>query len=266
MSDEQAENHYRDFGIAEGRIATVFGTRQTFLDQVGPDDQVLEIGPFVNPLMSGPNVKYLDILSREELLSRALSCGLETRRLPEHIHYVGPLDVVDAQFDVVISSHSVEHQPDLIYHLQQVGRVLHRGGRYFMMIPDKRYCFDHFLPESTIADVLEAHAERRQRHTLGSVIEHFALTTHDSAIRHWNCDHGEPFPDDHSARIDSAIELYKRAAGSYIDVHAWYFTPLSFFRIVNALFERKLSPLYPEAVFPTLRDTSEFFGVLVREG
>lgn len=251
--------------MAEGRIASPFGTRQTFLDQVGPREEVLEIGPFVSPLMTGPNVKYLDILSREQLLSRALDSGLQIGRLPDHIHYVGQLDVVETKFDAVISSHSVEHQPDLTHHLQQVGRVLTPGGRYFLMIPDKRYCFDHFLPESTIADVLEAHAERRQRHTLGSVIKHFALTTHDNAIRHWNSDHGELTPDDRNSRIDAAIDLYRRQGGDYIDVHAWYFTPFSFFDVVSTLFLRNLTPLRPLAILPTLRDTSEFFAVLCND-
>jgi SAM-dependent methyltransferase len=266
MSDEQAQTHYCDFGIAEGRIGSRFGTRQTFLDQLGPRDEVLEIGPFVSPLMTGANAKYLDILSREQLLGRALNAGLDISRLPDQIHYVGQLDDVDATFDAVISSHSVEHQPDLVHHLQQVGRVLARGGRYFMMVPDKRYCFDHFLPESTIAGVLEAHAERRQSHRFGSVIEHLALTTHDDAIRHWNSDHGEFLADDLNSRIDAAIELYNREAGNYIDVHAWYFTPSSFFDIVASLSQRKLSPLRPLAIFPTLRNTSEFFAVLVHEG
>jgi len=220
LTDAEAEKHYRDHGMAEGRLASAAGTRQTFLNDIGAADEVLEIGPFVSPLLTGPNVKYLDILSREQLVARAKAHALDMSRLPDEIHYVGELQAIDDDFDVVISSHSIEHQPDLVHHLQQVGRILRHGGRYFLMIPDKRYCFDHFIPESTIAGVLQAHLEKRTKHTLASVIEHLALNTHNDAVRHWNADHAELRPADQDARIDSAIELYDRQGGAYIDVHA----------------------------------------------
>ena len=263
FNDEEAKKHYNDFGIDEGRQASPFGTRQTFLDQVVPGSTVLEIGPFVSPLMKGENVQYLDILTREQLFNRAIETGLDTSNLPDRIHYVGEIDQIETRFDAVISSHCIEHQPDLVRHLNQVGAILTERGRYFLMIPDKRYCFDHFIPESTIAGVLQAHAESRRVHSLGSVIEHFALTTHSNASRHWAGDHGEFPAGDQSNRIDAAIELYN-SRSSYIDVHAWYFTPFTFFGIVSGLHQRGAIALRPQAIFPTLWGTSEFFAVLTK--
>ena len=264
LGDEDAKAHYNVFGIAEGRLASKFGTRQTFLDQIDPKDRVLEIGPYVSPLMTGENVKYLDILSREKLHERAISDGLDVTMIPRTIDFVGDISQIETKFDTVISSHSIEHQPDLISHLQQVGRILSPGGHYFLMIPDKRYCFDHFIPESTIAGVLQANVELRRLHTLGSIIEHVALTTHSDAVRHWKADHGAICGDDRITKIDAAVELFDRNPGGYIDVHAWYFTPMTFFNITDILYRRGMVTLRPSVIFPTTLNTSEFFAVLVQ--
>ena len=97
-----------------------------------------------------------------------------------YIHHVlGPqgLDGFTEEFDAVLSSHCIEHQPDLVHHLQQVQHKLKNdGGRYFILIPDKRYCFDKHIAPSTIAEVVQAHEEHRTVHTLRSVIEHLSLT------------------------------------------------------------------------------------------
>jgi SAM-dependent methyltransferase len=262
FADEESQQHYMHFGIKEGRLASGFGTRETFLKQVQSTESVLEIGPFVSPLMSGARIKYLDILSRDELLDRAASLGLDTSQLPSEIHYTGSIDEIRENFDAVISSHSIEHQPDLVRHLQQVGRVLRGGGLYYLMIPDKRYCFDHFMPESTIAGVLEAYYDGRQAHTLKSVVEHIALTTHNIAERHWANDHGDFPAENQNERINAALELYESQSSRYIDVHAWYFTPKGFYNIVEALRRQNLIAFRSRKIFPTLRGTSEFFAIL----
>jgi len=261
FSAEEAKKHYVDHGINEGRQASPFGTRQTFLEQISSAAKVLEVGPFVSPLIKGAHVRYADIFTREQLLNRAVEEGLDVSNLPDEIHYVGEIEQIETTFDVVVGSHSIEHQPDLVRHLSQIGRILAEGGCYFLMIPDKRYCFDHFIPESTIADVLLAHAEGRRLHTLGSVIEHFALTTHSDAARHWAGDHGSFPTEDEVTRIGAAIDLYN-SNSTYIDVHAWYFTPITFFNIVSNLYQRGTITLRPKIIFPTLWGTSEFFAIL----
>ncbi len=91
-----------------------------------------------------------------------------------------------------------------------------------------------FLQPSTVAQLLGAHLENRKVHTLSSVVEHRALTTHNDPARHWAGDHGDP-EENRAARIASAIQEINDANGAYIDVHAWYFTPQSFRQVITDL-------------------------------
>ena len=124
-------------------------------------ESVLEIGPFHAPALSGPGVAYFDLQPTDALIARVRDYGLPTSRVPkiDYSEPTGDLSVIDRRFDAVFSSHCIEHQPSLIRHLTQVSNVLHPGGAYYLIVPDKRYCFDHYLPLSTLGGVIEAHHE-----------------------------------------------------------------------------------------------------------
>ena len=195
------------------------------------------------------------------MCSSDLEIGIDPARIP-HIHWVdqnGDLGVVDEKFDYCVSSHAIEHQPDLVRHLGAVSRLLSPGGRYVMAVPDRRYTFDHFIKESNIAEVIEAHRQKRTLHTLQSVIEHRALTTHNEPALHWQGQHGDGLID--PGKIRGAIDEFENTVG-YLDVHAWIFTPRSFRSIIESLSALQLSNLTIERVFPTLRGSNEFYAVL----
>ena len=261
LDDAAAIAHYRAHGRDRGVVASPLALRENLLLFIEDDISLLEIGPFCRPLKRGPRVEYLDVLDAGQLRARAAKAGANAAGVPDVIHHVGDLDVVDRSYDAVLSSHAIEHQPDLVRHLQQVERVLNPGGGYFLIIPDKRYCFDHFMAESTIADVLQAHREQRRTHTLKSVVEHRALTVHNDHRRHWAGDHGNP-ERDRAARIKAALGEYEAAAGRYIDVHAWYFVPSSFRSIVTSLRELGLIGLEVAGIYHTARDRNEFCAIL----
>lgn len=233
--------------------------------RIGPDDTVLEIGPFTRPQVRGPNVRYFDVLDREALIARAKRVGYPVGT-PVDIDFVSPeadLSIVTGEYDYVISSHCIEHQPDLVAHLQKVGRLLKRGGAYLAMIPDKRYCFDHFLPASSVDAVLEAHREGRTRHTLENVLNHRARTTHNDADRHWAGDHGKPRSLAEFQAIEAeTIAEFEAKKGEYIDTHAWQFTPQSFKSIIDELHRSGLSPLQTVSIAETAKNTFEFGAVL----
>jgi SAM-dependent methyltransferase len=228
---------------------------------------MLEIGPFTKPMLSGPNVKYLDIMDRAQLIERAKALGIDPEGTPE-IHFVAKATEsypIDETFSAVVSSHCLEHQPDLVRHLNEVDRVLAEGGTYFAIIPDKRYCFDHFIAESTIAGVLDSYLEKRILNRAGSIIEHRVLTTHNDCARHWKGDHGAPI--NVGGRVEhlrSTLDEIDRHKGEYLDTHAWQFTPDSFRAICNALVEIGLIRLAPVVVFQTPYGRNEFCAVLSR--
>ena len=237
--------------------------RNAFVSLIPHTHSVLEIGPFAQPVLRGPHVRYVDVLSTEDLQKRARSLGMDETKVPT-ISWVSngsDLSVVNDTFDAVVSSHAIEHQPDFVRHLNQVADLLKPNGRYYLLVPDHRYCFDHFLTPSTVAQVLGAHLENRAVHTLSSVVEHRALTTHNDPARHWAGDHGDP-KENRAARIASAIQEISDANGAYIDVHAWYFTPQSFRQIITDLSATKHIPFSVQTMFPTRPNSNEFWTIL----
>ena len=263
MSDEALSEHYKLHGRSEGRIGNRLVQRESFTALIGPDVKALEIGPLATPLLKGENVRYCDIMDQEGLKERAIGIGLDPNQVPFISYVLGPegLDGIKEDFDAVLSSHCIEHQPDLVRHLQQVQRRLEaRGGRYFVLAPDKRYCFDHYISETTIADIIDAHYGARTVHTLRNVIEHRALSTHNDAVVHWQAHAAKQTID--STKIRDAINEWLSANGSYIDVHAWYLTPDSFAENIGLLRHLGFIQLSVERLYATRYGAGEFWAIL----
>lgn len=264
LDDAALAAHYASHGRDEGRVASPGQLRTWFVQHLVHHD-CLEIGPFDCPVLTGSKVRYFDLMDQQGLARRAAELGRPHGRTP-HIDYVSPtgdLGVVeDEVFDAVLSAHVVEHQPDLVRHFREVARILRPGGIYVAIIPDKRYCFDHFIRESTVADVLDMHVAGARTHRLKSVIEHRALTCHNDPVRHWAGDHG-----DGRVCLDAvrrALDEYAVAGGGYVDVHAWQFHPLQFRAITEQLVDLGVSDLRPARVYGTVKDSLEFIAVLER--
>ena len=77
MSDAELLDHYQNRGREEGRTANSLRDRNDFATLIPKHASVLEIGPFFNPLLRGPNVRYFDVLPREKLVERATSIGFD---------------------------------------------------------------------------------------------------------------------------------------------------------------------------------------------
>ena len=263
-SDAELQAHFLNHGIAEGRMGSPAAARAPFLELIPLDEPVLEIGPFCNPALRGPQVSYFDVLDREQSRARARALGLSEADCP-YIDYCSPqgdLGIVDQKFLAAFSSHSIEHQPDFVRHLEGVADILESGGRYYMAVPDGRYCFDAFIPPSSIADILAAYAEARVVHSAGDVLEHRILLTHNDPVRHWNGDHLDPGGSDRIQHAHQALAELATSAGRYIDVHAWQFTPNSFQDNVNMLREMGLCKFSVERIYSTVRNSLEFYVVL----
>ena len=239
-------------------------TRAAFLREVDSTN-CLEIGPFDCPQVAGPGVRYFDVLDRDALIERARGHGRSFGEVPviDYVSPTGDLDIVDQTFSTVFSSHTIEHQPDLLGHLKQVARLLEDGGRYHLIIPDRRYCFDRFNPESTLAEVLKAHGEQRQRHSEAAIRAHIENVTHNNALAHWLGSHGEPLVLSDKTRQGLAdSEVARAEAGEYVDVHAWVFTPQSFLNLMRELRAHHELPFAVESVSRTRFGEQEFFARL----
>lgn len=247
-------------------------TRSDFFNSLPKSNSILEIGPFYSPFCKGSHVKYFDILNREQLVERAMQISkdinLENIPVIDFVSATGDISVITETFDIVFSSHVIEHQWDFINHLQKVSKLLKSGSKYYAIIPDKRYCFDHFNTLTTVADIINANVEKPKKHSVKSVIEHRAFTTHNDPVKHWKGDHGfvdtvtnrAKVIDPLSERIKNAIAEFK--ANEFVDVHAWYFTPESFAEIVNILAKLEYIQFTINKLYTTQKNSLEFFVVL----
>ena len=273
LTDAELRIHYDRHGIHEGRRAHAIPDRNAFASLVS-GEHALEIGPYAQPLLRGTHVKYADIFSTEELREMAPLTQLDPAGVPQIDWVVAPNDLgtIDTTFDAVLSSHAIEHQPNLIGHLRQVSRLLQAGGRYLLLVPDHRYCFDHFKTPSTIVDVLDAFVRDVQLHDPRSLILSRLLITHNEPVRHWNGDHGQPehnphFPDDDRLKLLSdSLELLRSAPRALFNDHAWFFTPKSFTGIINDIAALGLVDFRLKRLYPTQHGTLEFWAVLRKPG
>lgn len=71
---------------------------------------------------------------------------------------LGALPYEDASFDLILSSHVLEHLPDDRPALGELARVLRRGGRAVVMVP-----YDPHLPASEEGGDIDSAAERMAR-------------------------------------------------------------------------------------------------------
>mgnify|MGYP001423549823 CR=1 FL=1 len=235
--------------------------RRSFYSSLRQCSHLLEIGCFDNPslefLRTSPRIiHYADFLSKKDLISRAKKIkGRDPNNVPE-IEYVlsKGYGQINIKYDAVVSNHCIEHVPDLISHLKQIHQILKGDGAYLFSVPDKRFCFDHFIPESTILDVLTAYLENRKKPSLKSVLEHYCFTSQDW---YFSDDPYEKSNNEQLNKINECLEIYQ--TNDYVDVHCWQFTPLSFTKIINKLSELqyierpKTFKIYPS------KDKSEFY-------
>jgi SAM-dependent methyltransferase len=262
----ELRNHYIRFGISEGRTPNSIRDRIDFALLIDKDWETLEIGPWAAPLVRGPKVRYADVLDSDELRKRARDHGMIPTGVPDIEWVIQPNDLssIMGEFDCVVSSHLIEHQPDLISHLKSVSRLLREGGQYFLVIPDRRFCFDRFLASSNIAQVVGAHVDQREVHSLESLLQHRALLAHNDALRHWSGDHGGPMTD----RIDlmfAALQEFHYTNGGYIDVHAWFFEPETWTSLMDDLVALRFSDLAVDRTYGTRYGQFEFFAVLRKQ-
>lgn len=266
MSDDKLVLHYNNYGKTEGRICSRVENRSFASELLSQFSSCLEIGPFDCPVIKGSNVEYFDVLDQQGLYDRAVTIGrtgnLTNIPFIKHISDTGDLTIINNKYDLVLSCHSIEHQIDFIQHLKDVEKILLSGGYYAVLLPDKRYCFDHFIRETTIADVLQYHFNKTSFHTVKSVIEHRALTCHNDTVRHWANDHGNRVVN--SANVLAAINEYNTGmeTNNYVDVHALQFTPDSFKEIINLLNELGYVQLKVDKIYPTLLNSCEFYVIL----
>ena len=263
MNEPDARIHFESHGRVEGRSGNSLLNRSDFASLAGHlGGLILEIGPFYSPLIRGENSRFADVLDKNSLMKRAEEVGGDPKSVPRIDWLIDSGQLVDPPYEFTncISSHVLEHQPNIVSHLQQVYELLPNGGRYFLLIPDRRYCFDHLIPNSSPGEMIAAYLENRTRHPLRSIIEHRVLASHNDPYKHWENLHGNDNVSIES--LNQAIMEFESAENGYIDVHSWYFDPDSFRHSITLLNKLNLVSFEIERLYSTRRHSNEFWAIL----
>ena len=208
----------------------------------------IEIGPFFAPIApkaKGWQTTVVDFTDQESLLKIARNhTAPSIRALADNIE---PVDIVWRDvlldeaclqirpdgFDYLIASHVIEHFPDIIDFFKRVSALARPNFIMSLAVPDLRLTFDFFKPLSGTADALLAHREKRSLHTPETLFSaHTFMAALGGAAAWVPGSQGPltlPASLDHSHRVYlDQIQRLRDGDHSYIDAHAWIFTPSSF--------------------------------------
>lgn len=232
----------------------------------------IEIGPShqpVAPKKEGYNVQIIDHLGQQELINKYRAHGTNTSNI-EEVDFVWKGESYEKLvgkkkcYDWIIASHVAEHTPDLIGFLNDCDSLLKDTGVLSLVLPDKRYCFDHFRPITSISKLIDNHHQKATRHSQGVVAEYFLNVVKRSDRIAWDDCTGGAFQFSHSLQSSlDAIREYNDD-DEYLDVHSWCFVPHSFRLIIHDLHLLGLIPFKEIGFYQT--DGFEFFITLGRSG
>jgi FkbM family methyltransferase len=245
--------------LANGTDLPPKDRRERITRFITPQQKGIEIGPYFQPLAPkrlGYNCLVVDVFDAATLRQHALDDPNLPNQITDEIEEVDLLgsssaiaELVEARdrlgtFDYIISSHSFEHLPDPIRFLQGCSKVLRPGGILSMALPDRRTCFDHFRPHSTLAELLDAYFAARDRPTLAQVFEQASLRCCFGAQQALGFalddDPAQIVPLTWLSEAFAQWQSLRTQPDAYHDVHCWTFTPASFELIVRDLIFLKL--------------------------
>ena len=238
---------------------------------VSKRDRALEIGPSLNPVLpkaEGYNVAVLDHLDQDGLVRKYAVYGVDTGKI-EPVDFVwqgGSLAeaVKHTRYEAIVACHVIEHAPDFIQFLADCSGALTADGSLYLLVPDKRYCFDFFQPLTDVAKVLGDHRAERTQHSFESFYRSTAHV-HDTHTIAWDqrglgdprFPHADPRAIRDFAERSSTSELYE-------DTHENYFTPMSFMMLIDEL--RYLREINLDVTLLSRARGCEFLAVLRKAG
>ena len=270
MSDAEREQHFLNHGIEEGRFYNTITSRRSFVDYINKKGKMLEIGPLDNPQLDyqSPNYHSIDVFDKETLQKNYGShAHIIKENILEPTYVIGDNDysVIKEKFNCVFASHNIEHMPCVVTYLRNLEGLLAEDGTINLIVPDTRYCFDHYKNHTTIYDVLELYHAKPWRPRLSDVLRMRIQSTHNDSSLHWNTtNHGVERTETELPRDYSAI-LEEYNTGVYVDAHVSHFTPLSLLSIIKMLNELGLTGLKVHKMFHTLRGAIEFYVILKKD-
>lgn len=223
----------------------------------------LEIGPSLRPCApkrEGYHVETIDHLSRQELIEKYASMGLDTAKI-EEVDYIwrggsySDLTGKTDSYDYILASHLIEHVPDFVGFLNDCAHMLKMDGILSLAVPDKRYSLDHFRMVTTTGKVINDYLAGETCGSMGSLTDYWNHVVNRNGLTSWG-----KWRDIFTGRSyrfihDEAYNLkgYRESVGNpcFRDFHHNVFTPASFEMLIYELWEYRLIHLKIEALYRT---------------
>ena len=235
--------------------------------------RILELGPLNRPIADKstyPNTFYCDIRSTEEV--KTLYSGndyLAATGIMVNTEEIVPIDYVVKngyskslshveKFDYVIASHVMEHVDDLIFALQDIAKLLKPGGIFYIVYPDKRYCFDHFRTSASFRDAYHVFRQGVKNNAPMVLDFYFSVVPENDASLFWGKDGLlNELP---RAPFANAVAHYERALDGerMEDVHYWPFTDMDFLKFLYDCTRAGLLPFHCVSFQPCVQDDQQF--------
>lgn len=245
---------------------------QIILRHIDKTSYGLEIGPSHNPIApkrQGYRVDIIDHMSQAQLIEKYQGHGVNLANI-EPVDFVwqgeryADLTGKPKFYDWIIASHVIEHTPDLIGFLQDCDTILKDDGIISLVVPDKRYCFDHYRPITGLAQIIDSHLQKHTIHTPGTVADYYLNVVAKAGQIAWGPEAGGDYSFVHS--LSDAQQGMQSVIHDqiYRDVHAWCFVPHSFRLMIQDLFSLGLIPFQELDFAPTMG--CEFYITLSRRG
>jgi SAM-dependent methyltransferase len=223
----------------------------------------LEISPGNNPIVRsefGAHVSYCEKATSEDW---ELNYGAQLNR--SDIITLGDKELSDVfepnSFDYIVSSHVIEHVPDIISHFMQCSLLLKPAGKLAMIIPDKRYTFDVLRDETTFSELVQSY-DRSLKYPSVHMIEDFYLHLDRNANTEnlWSGSY-LPAPSYTKAEVTEILESV-RDNPEKIDIHCWTFTPDSFKQLASEFVGIYSDNLTVKDISQTPEGRNEFLVIL----
>lgn len=229
----------------------------------------LEIGPLNAPVVARDRaqVRYVDVMSRDQLVRHyAEHQGFPVDDIVDPDYVLLPDDGVmrslpeavgaDQRFGWLVACHVVEHVPDLVSWLQEVGEVLTDDGMLILAVPDRRFSFDVDRSPTSVGQLLSAYERRQQRPSVRAVYDHYSRCMHINVAHVWAGGAAGPRMYD---PVTAQGWADRARAGEYVDCHVWVWSPDELVEQLGELVELGLHSFVIEAVIATTRNDNEFY-------
>lgn len=229
----------------------------------------VEIGPGIHSVIpQDEHNRFIDMYENDDASNPHTNVGDNLVRI-DYVWSPGQsyADIVPQgeKFRNAVSSHCIEHVPCLVDYLRNVREILHEDGKFFVIIPHRKYMFDHYRSRSTIGDVVASYKTGRTLPQAPSSLDALLMRSVNNPAEYWNGKSPPPRVVTESREAMMALvdeRMAQVSAEEYVDDHHWVYDEYSFSFIVQHLHKLGLVDFEVETSHHPIRPYNEFLVVL----